>query len=288
MAIVKGQAMKRLSFSRVVAAAVLVLAVTAGARATTCGPVNDPDDCLDDFTCYLAWITKGTPSFTPVSGVSLVDDFETATVTVAKQGHLCAPADKNAEGVHDEDTHLMSYVIKEQSPKHIRRGSIRITNQLEQIRVDTVKPELLLVPTAKTLTQPGPSAPNPLTHSVDHYKCYKVRVTPGTPLPAQDRKVSSSDQFTQPAKLLTLRKPRHLCLPVDKNGEGIKNPDVHLLCYAAKPARGEPKHVPREGVFVNNQFGPLRINTVKEREFCIPSFKSLSPSGAFLDASGAF
>jgi hypothetical protein len=260
-----------------------------GRAAVGAGACTPPlDACLDDFNCYLSWVNKDVTPFTPVAGVTLVDQFESATVTVMGTNLLCPPADKDAEGVVDSGTHLMGYAIKRQTPKHIRRGTIRVTNQLEEIRVDTVKPELLLVPTAKTLTQPGPPPPDPLGHAVDHYKCYRVRVTPGTPLPATDRKVTVQDQFEAPAKYLTLRKPRHLCLPVDKNGEGIKNPAAHLLCYAAKPARGEPKHIRREGVFVNNQFGALRMNTVKEREFCIPSIKSLSPSGAFLDPDPLF
>jgi hypothetical protein len=267
-------------------AAVALVGSTPHVGRAQCTPPLD--NCLDDFNCYTSWVTQDTPPFAPVSSVSLVDQFESATVTVSKTFALCPPADKDAEGVVDDVTHLMAYQIKNQTPKHIRRGTVRVTNQIEEIRVDTVKPELLLVPTAKTLTQPGPPPPNPLNHDVDHYKCYRVRVTPGTPLPAQDRKVTVADQFTAPAKYLTLRKPRHLCLPVDKNGEGIKNPQAHLLCYAAKPARGEPKHIRREGIFVNNQFGPLRMNTIKEREFCIPSTKSLSPSGAFLDPSALF
>lgn len=266
--------------------AVALLGGSPGAGRAACTPPLDA--CADDFNCYTAWVTRGTPAFTPVTGVTLVDQFESATVTVSGTSMLCPPANKNAEGVVDGGTHLLAYQIKKQTPKHIRRGTVRVTNQLEEIRVDTVKPELLLVPTAKTLTQPGPPPPNPLGHNVDHYKCYRVRVTPGTPLPAQDRKVTVEDQFTAPAKYLTLRKPRHLCLPVDKNGEGIKNPAAHLLCYAAKPARGEPKHIRREAIFVNNQFGPLRMNTIKEREFCIPSTKSLSPSGAFLDPTPLF
>ena len=119
-------------------------------------------------------------------------------------------------------------------------------------------------------------------HAVDHYKCYRVKVTPGTPLAAVDRKVTVQDQFT-PEKLYTLRRVRHLCLPVNKNGEGIKNPDVHMLCYRGHRARGEIHFIPRRGVFTNNQFGDLRIDAIRENEFCIPSRKSLSPSGAFLD-----
>ena len=41
----------------------------------------------------------------------------------------------------------------------------------------------------------------------------------------------------------------------------VKNPTARLLCYQAKPAKGEPKHTSAKGVFV----------TVKEEEFCVPS-----------------
>jgi len=45
------------------------------------------------------------------------------------------------------------------------------------------------------------------------------------------------------------------------------------MCYQAKPAKGQPKHVPVTGTFVNNQFGPEQLNTAQEQEFCVPSEK---------------
>ena len=257
----------------------LGVALSGSARAACTPPL---DACADDFNCDQSPITFGTPAFVPQT-VTLADQFETATVRVQKQDQLCAPANKDGQGVIDEDIHLVAYRLRTQNPRHIKRGAIRVTNQLEEIRVSTIKPDLLLVPSLKTHDQPGPPAPNPNDHNVDHFKCYRIRVTGGTPLPAANRKVDVSDQFTQPAKIITLKKPRHLCVPVDKNGEGIKNPAAHLLCYKASPARGEPKHLPRVGLFVNNQLGPLRLNTRRENEFCVPTVKSLSPSGAFLE-----
>jgi hypothetical protein len=43
-----------------------------------------------------------------------------------------------------------------------------------------------------------------------------------------------------------------------------KNPATHLMCYLAKKAKGEPKHVKVLGIHVNNQFGPEQLDTVKE------------------------
>lgn len=45
------------------------------------------------------------------------------------------------------------------------------------------------------------------------------------------------------------------------------------MCYQAKPATGQPKHVKLLGIHVNNQFGPEQLDTVKEEEFCVPSEK---------------
>jgi hypothetical protein len=232
-----------------------------------------PDQCLDDFNCYKFRRSGNTPSFTAVNGVGLVDQFESVTAKVSQPKLLCPPANKNAEGVVDPDTHLMSYRIR-QSPRHIRQVGVKVTNQLGSIFVDTLRADLLLVPTAKDLLNP-PGLPDLDAIAVDHYKCYRIRVSFTTPYFANNTTVSVTDQFDGVARQLTLRKPRHLCTPVNKNGEGVQNPDVHLLCYLSRPARGERKHVRRQGIYVHNQFGPLRVDTIKDQEFCIPSVKTL-------------
>src|SRR5689334_15833999 len=80
---------------RILAALATVLAAPV-ARAACTPPL---DACLDDFACYQTYVTRNTPAFTPVTGVTLVDQFESVTATVAKPVDLCAPADKNGEGV---------------------------------------------------------------------------------------------------------------------------------------------------------------------------------------------
>jgi hypothetical protein len=253
----------------VVTTALALVAAGSAAAQTPCTPPLDA--CLDDFTCYLTLLSKGTTPFTPVDSVTLTDQFESMTGTVHKPLDICAPTDKNAEGTLDEDTHLSVYKLARLTPRHIQRTALRVTNSLEEIRVDTLRVDSLLVPSAKSLTQPFPPAPDPGGHDLDLYKCYKVRVTPGTPLAAQNRKVTAGDQFTSPPRIVTLRKPRHLCVPVSVNGSVVKSPDAHLLCYNAKPARGEPKHIRRSGLFLSDQFGNMRLDTIREREFCIPT-----------------
>jgi len=270
---------RRIGFLAAAASAALLLAAAAPAAASSpCGAFVDVDACVDDFSCYKARPSAGA-SFARLS-VTLEDQFEVVTATVVKPTELCLPADKEQEGTLDPATHLVRYLIKRQSPRHIQRTALKITNQLGEIRVNTVKPKLLLVPSAKGLTTP-PGQPSATTH-VDHYKCYRVRVTQGSPAFASGTVVRVADQF-EAERRMSLVKPRHLCTPVDKNGEGVANPNLHLLCYLAKPAVGEPRHTRRAGVYVENQLGLLQLDTLKDREVCIPSTKSFSPSGAFLE-----
>src|SRR4029077_5017353 len=121
--------------------------------------------------------------------------------------------------------------------------------------------------------------PDENTISVNHFKCYKVKVTPGTPRFPKGVQALVTDQFIgNTGKRFDLRKPKHFCNPVDKNGEGEKNPNALLVCYQAKPSRGQPKAV-RTSVFVNNQFGPESMTTIKASELCVPSVTPCARGG---------
>src|SRR5207249_4259999 len=206
----------------------------------------------------------------------LADEFEPAAhYDVKKPKHLCTPANENNEGVLDAVTHLKSCQTKAVtgSPRFLKRPGNKMANQLAPhpvLFLDAIKPDLLLVPTAKSLSSP-PGQPGPNT--VNHYKCYKTRVTSGTPPFPKGVQVTVADQFRPTAGTFDVKKPKHLCTPVSKNGEPVPNPDAYLVCYLAKPAKGVAKHVPVTPVFVNNQFGPETLSTVMENEFCIPSVK---------------
>jgi hypothetical protein len=238
-----------------------------------CVGVSQPQNCADHYLCYK---TKGG-SFSTVSNVHLVDQFEDINADVKKVKTLCPPADKNGEGIIDSVTHLQAYQFRAVSgtPSFIRRTHVQIDNQLGTYFVDAYKRDLLLVPTNKSLVGPT-TPPDNGAIGVDHYKCYKAKTTPGTPKFPKTT-VQIADQFTSPAKSIVLKKIKHLCTPVDKNGEGIKNPDAHLVCYQAKTAKGQPKHVRQTGVNTANQFGSLVVGTSKESEFCVPSLKTVTP-----------
>lgn len=78
-------------------------------------------------------------------------------------------------------------------------------------------------------------------HNVDHFLCYKVKIPKELPDFPEDIPVYVVDQFGQP-KFFDIEKLSQLCNPVDKGGEGIKNPENHLMCYKIRQAEGEPKH----------------------------------------------
>jgi YVTN family beta-propeller protein len=234
----------------------------------------------DHFLCYKAKTTERTPKFEP-RDVTLADQFETGRFKVEKPASLCAPAEKNDEGIGDTDTHLESYKIKpaededdedhEEEPEP--RTRVLVENQFGQLLVDILKPERLLVPSLKNRTEPV-ELPQPFDPPVDHFKCYKVELSEESEFP-EGIQVTLDDQFTASPKLFDVKKPTRLCAPVDKNDEGIKKPDRHLMCYQVKPARGEPKHEKIRGIYVNNQFGPEQLDVEKEEELCVPSLKTV-------------
>jgi len=69
-----------------------------------------------------------------------------------------------------------------------------------------------------------------------------------------------------------LTKPLHLCIPADADSQGVRDPKIVLLCYAASRAPGQPRHIPQLGV-LNDEFGTDILNTVKEIEYCVPSVR---------------
>jgi hypothetical protein len=98
----------------------------------------------------------------------------------------------------------------------------------------------------------------------DHFSCYDVDEI--TQLPALT--VSLVDQFVEEDEVRVL-KPREICVPVDKNGEGIFNAQHHLVCYQLKA-----REIVDEHILVSNQFGSQELRVKgKVRRLNVPSSK---------------
>ena len=238
----------------------------------TTPPCGEESAAADHYLGYKVKETKHTDKFEKIT-VILSDQFETdAAYIVEKPVRLYNPVDKNGEGISDEITHLLGYKIKapKDQPKFETVTNVLVTNQFGDIIVDVKKPKLLLVPSLKDLTA-IPDMPNPIT--INHYKCYDVKETEDTPK-FEKREVTLSDPNFGETKVFEVKKPKHLCVPVDKNGEGIVDEENHLMCYDLKKIKDQPKFEKRN-VFTNNQFEPEDLEVKKEHQLCVPSVKTL-------------
>lgn len=221
----------------------------------------------DHFMCYKVRTTAGTPKFQSLTA-SLADQFESGTFEVKKPKALCPPANKNGEGLRDAVTHLEAYSLKAPVP-HVRELGVVVKDQFGTLTLDTIKSDRLLVPTGKSLGSP---ATDP-TSNLDHFKCYKVRISSGAARFPKGVQATVADQFED--VLYDVKRPTRLCNPVDKDGGGINRPDGHLVCYQAKPATGQPKHTKVAGqIHTENQFGAGRLDTIKQAELCVPAAKN--------------
>jgi len=227
----------------------------------------------DHYLGYDAKIPKGEPKFLKFT-VELSDQFETATYTVDKIDRLFNPVIKNGEGVLlDKDSHYVGYKINtpKDEPKFETVTNILVQNQFGVITVDVKKPKLLLVPSAKDHFTTPDSLVLPL--NVNHFKCYNVKESMDTPkfekliVLVDDPNFGITQEFE-------VKKPKMLCTPVDKNGEGIVDEENHLMCYDIKKLEGDPKFE-KLSVFTNNQFGPEELEVKKQKQLCVPSVKIL-------------
>ena len=195
------------------------------------------------------------------------------TFIVKKPVALLNPADKNGEGIHDHETHLIAYTLR--GPRFRRLRNVQVDNQFGEFRVDVKRSDQrLLVPASKDPDEP----PEPLnsTHNVNYFLCYDVderrRGDDDDDDDDDGIRVSVADQFNlqDPPPMFDVKRPLRLCNPVDKNGEAIKEEENHLLCFQVKPARRRGTTQRVRGIYVNDQFGQKQVDTVKIRELCVP------------------
>jgi len=217
------------------------------------GDACDPG--INHFQCYDVARTKFDRF-----PVALTDDFGPSVTEVRRPRMLCAPVNKNDEDptAPDDPDHLVGYQTRRTSVRFERVVEEVVTDQFGTLVLDLQRPERLLVPTAKDVSGPASPLDPPV---VDHYQCYRVR---------GDRRrvpgVEVEDQFTENGPDITdVKKPIRLCLPVDKNGEGILDNAARLMCYKTKPGPRVNKEV-----WFDNQFGGGILEVRRARELCVP------------------
>jgi len=222
---------------------------------------------LHHFQCYEV-DRKAFPQRT----VTLLDQFSTSTAHISRMKRFCNPADKNGEdpsaiGAPD---HLSGYEINAESPHFAFIRNYHVVDQFTGaggISVDVVRPELVMVPSAKSLTAP----PGTTVPGIDHFQCYRVKLAR-----LRRRGDVVTDQFgaiKPPASLtLDVLRPLRLCVPVVKDGGGpLLDPTDQLMCYQIRQTQ-TPKFKGGPGpLFIDNQFGPDTIRVTRPTELCVPS-----------------
>jgi hypothetical protein len=197
-----------------------------------------------------------------ISGVSLADQFGTRTVTVGDVKRICNPANVNNEDptAPNDPDHLVAYDLSNINPPFQTVPNQVVSNEFGTITVDVVMPQLLLLPSAKSLSGPPPPLGD---DSFDHFLCYQTRGGQ-----TQVNNVHIDDEFG--TIIVDVKQPVRLCVPVDKNGEGIPDPTAYLMCYQVR-IDSSSAFTPAGQVIVNNQFGPDGFQSYKTTELCIPS-----------------
>jgi hypothetical protein len=223
---------------------------------------------VDHFTCYKAKTASGTPKFTG-QDVHVIDAIRNSNGTVKKPNFLCAPADKNGEDptAPAHPNHSEGYQFKPLT-KFTAVTNQQVIDQLGSHILDIKKPTHLMVPTAKSLVASPPPLVAP---ALDHFQCYQVKGTKGA-VKFVKQSVTVEDQFG--TMTVELKKPAHLCIPVDKNDEtpGAGNHAGHLLCYQAKQT-SQPKFAKLDTVYTANQFGAEILAVTKPYEVCLPAIR---------------
>ncbi len=215
---------------------------------------------LGSFECYAVDREK----VAAISGVSIGDGFgDSGTADLRRPTRLCAPADRAGTDPSAPDAagHLLGYELQHRKPRFRTLKHVHVTAVgFGAIEVDVIRPVLLFAPARKSLSA-DPGVPAGL--GLDHFQCYVVK---GAKTRADG--VHVRDQFGELTE--DVKRPFRLCVPADKNGEGILHPTQALICYTIRPAR-RPRFTGRAPLFVHDQFGARTIGIKRPTELCVPA-----------------
>lgn len=245
-------------------AAAFVLVGKAQVATSQAGTISPPDH----FTCYKVKIASGSEPLAPFPA-QVADQFRSSRIVVQKLKQLCAPTNKNGEDASapSHPDHLVGYQIR----PALRFPPVANQKVVDQFNpnglfLDVKRPAALLVPAAKSRTQPPPA---PVAPVVDHFTCYKAAITNGTPGFVRQR-VTLEDQFG--ALTVDVQRPTRLCLPTNKNDEapGTETHPDRLMCYRIKQT-GTPRFLAVPNVYTRDQFGSRRFDARMPAELCMPA-----------------
>lgn len=265
------------------------------AEATTPFAVLSASAELDHFACYKAKPAKAPkgvapfPIFAPTTA-TVLDRFagnapnDQHALDLKKPLTICNPTDADGQDATApaHAAHLGGYQAKIAKTKPAQPKLVRsvhgIVNEVGLLKLQIAAVDRVLAPGAHA---GGTGGVPPLGQTtVDHFKCYKVKVAKAKrgerPFPKfTPTTVTLTDGFEGPIAY-DLKKPSRLCAPADVDGSDASAPshELELVCYLAKRAKrtpAQPKFARRD-VSTNDGFGAQVLNAKSFEELCVPSF----------------
>lgn len=259
---------------RFIAAAAAFTVSTAGAvlvgGVTTAAPVGAATTgAPQHYLCYTAAAKKG---FTPPAPITLVNAFTTGNGVSVKLGPAsehCNPAVKKVPGAAYKITnptwHFLGFPFQTDQPS----VTVSVSNQFGTATLVTSSPNLLLVPSWKSLTGP-PKEPTSAPAGEDHYTCYPVTYLPGTAPYTPPSPVKVKDEFSSAATTVKVENVDDLCAPTTKIlPTGLSyppsDPSLYYVCF------GVSKTPIKSPVYDQNQFGEGAVTIRATNWLCLPS-----------------
>jgi hypothetical protein len=253
----------------ILAAVVAVSGVAAGAAAASASRPAAPPP-VDHQLCYKASAT----GFHIPLGVVLKNQFSPGGFMPAITSMVlhCNPVQKTLPNgtvfpVTNPDAHLACFTITAPTQP---TPTVIVTNQFGSATLVPSQPNLLCLPSWKSLTGPPNKTPNQ-PPGLNHFTCYPVHVVSGSYHPPV---VKLLDEFAASPVSATVNPiPTRLCLPTEKIVGGadypIINPTTHLLCFPVSPTPIRPQ------VWDQNQFGTGVVTITQTNSLCLPSTKQV-------------
>ena len=252
---------------RLLAVLGVVLVVPARTWATdTCDPTLAGVACtvpVGPMQCY-----EVKPGAFPRRPVSVQSAFGALDYLLRFPHRLCFPLTSDAGRTASPTQFLLGYVVRTSARSVPSR---QVVTQFGTVTLDVKRPDLLLVPTAMSLS--GPPAPL-VAPLLDNFQCYDVQPSRGTPRFAPIRGVEVADALE--TRVVDLLEPTRLCAPANVDGEDVDAPgrSARLLCYRTQSSAsfGEVE------IFTHSRFGADDGTLIHRRELCVPSLVATVPS----------
>ncbi|MEW6269823.1 MAG: PQQ-dependent sugar dehydrogenase [Thermodesulfobacteriota bacterium] len=229
-----------------------------------------PPPTQDAYLCYRAALAPQQPRLPNGTQASLEDELAgPLAFDVKRAASLCNPVSVDGSTVQEPDAHQEGYVVRRPpgSPRYAKTNQTT-SDQFASRNLTLLAEDSLLVPSSKALGAGG--APPYAGTGVDHYKCYRARLAPGSPKFVAPAAPTLADQFHPGGQTFAVKKVTKYCNPVAADGSAIDDPDAKLVCYQVKLPPGV-KFTKVTVSTSNPDFGDDVLIARQPSELCIPA-----------------